>query len=83
MTLLRRVAANSGWWLAERAGALLLTLGTSVVVVRALGPAQYGELSYLLALTGLPRPRACIGARAAGRIRSSSVTSPRVGRSST
>jgi PST family polysaccharide transporter len=61
MTLLRRVAANGGWWLAERAGALLLTLLTSVVVVRALGPAQYGELSYLLALTGLLAPLAQFG----------------------
>lgn len=61
MTLLRRVAANGGWWLTERAGVLLLTLLTSVVVVRALGPAQYGELSYLLALTGLLAPLAQFG----------------------
>ena len=61
MTTLRRVAANSGWWLAERAGALLLTLVTSVVVVRALGPAQFGELSYLLAITGLLAPLAQFG----------------------
>ncbi len=61
MTTLRRVAANSGWWLLERVGALLLTLVTSVVVVRALGPAQYGELSYLLAVTGLLAPLAQFG----------------------
>ena len=61
MTTLRRVAANSGWWLVERAGALLLTLVTSVVVVRALGPAQFGELSYLLAITGLLAPLAQFG----------------------
>ena len=61
MTTLRRVVANGGWWLLERAGALLLTLVTSVVVVRALGPAQYGELSYLLAITGLLAPLAQFG----------------------
>jgi PST family polysaccharide transporter len=61
VTTLRRVAANGGWWLLERAGALLLTLVTSVVVVRALGPAQYGELSYLLAITGLLAPLAQFG----------------------
>ncbi len=61
MTALRRVAANGGWWLLERAGALLLTLVTSVVVVRALGPAQYGELSYLLAISGLLAPLAQFG----------------------
>jgi PST family polysaccharide transporter len=61
MTVLRRVAANSGWWLAERVGALLVTLVTSVVVVRSLGPQQYGELSYLLAVTGLLAPLAQFG----------------------
>jgi PST family polysaccharide transporter len=61
MTLLSRVASNSGWWLAERAGVLLLTLVTSIVVVRTLGPAQYGELSYLLALAGLLAPLAQFG----------------------
>ena len=61
MTTLRRVTANGGWWLLERAGALLLALLTSVVVVRSLGPAQYGELSYLLAVTGLLAPLAQFG----------------------
>jgi len=61
VTTLRRVVANGGWWLLERVGALLLTLVTSVVVVRALGPAQYGELSYLLAITGLLAPLAQFG----------------------
>jgi PST family polysaccharide transporter len=61
VTTLRHVAANGGWWLVERSGALLLALVTSVVVVRALGPAQFGELSYLLAITGLLTPLAQFG----------------------
>ena len=58
---LRRVAANGGWWLAERFALLGLTLVTSVVIVRALGPAEYGELSYVLALVGLLAPLAQFG----------------------
>ena len=58
---MRRVAANGGWWLAERFALLGLTLVTSVVIVRALGPAQYGELSYVLALVGLLAPLAQFG----------------------
>jgi PST family polysaccharide transporter len=60
-SILRRVAANGSWWLAERLGLLALTLVTSVIVVRALGPAAYGELSYLLALVGLLAPLAQFG----------------------
>ena len=44
---LRRVAANGGWWLAERFALLALTLVSSIVIVRSLGPTQYGELSYV------------------------------------
>ena len=58
---LRRVAANGGWWLAERFALLALTLVTSVVIVRALGPTRYGELSYVLALVGLLAPLAQFG----------------------
>ncbi|NJD31790.1 MAG: flippase [Gammaproteobacteria bacterium] len=60
-SILRQVAANGGWWLAERFGLLALTLLTSIVVVRALGPSAYGELSYVLALTGLLAPLAQFG----------------------
>ena len=60
-TLLRRIAANGGWWLAERVGLVLLTLVTSIVVVRSLGAAAYGELSYVLALAGLLAPLAQFG----------------------
>ena len=59
--LLRRVAANGGWWLAERFALLALTLVTSIVIVRSLGPARYGELSYVLALVGLLAPLAQFG----------------------
>jgi PST family polysaccharide transporter len=60
-SILRQVAGNGGWWLAERFGMLGLTLATSVVVVRSLGPADYGELSYVLALVGLLAPLAQFG----------------------
>lgn len=55
-SLLRQIAANGAWWLGERFGLLGLSLLTSVVVVRSLGPASYGELSYLLAGVGLLAP---------------------------
>lgn len=60
-SMLRRVAANGGWWLAERFGWLGLTLATNVVIIRSLGPAAYGELSYVLALVGLLAPLAQFG----------------------
>lgn len=60
-SILRQVAANGSWWLAERLGMLALTLLTSIVVVRSLGPAEYGELSYVLALVGLLAPLAQFG----------------------
>lgn len=60
-SILRQVAGNGGWWLAERLSMLALTLVTSVVIVRALGPADYGELSYVLALVGLLAPLAQFG----------------------
>jgi PST family polysaccharide transporter len=55
-SLLRQVGANGIWWLAERFGLLGLTLITSVIVVRSLGPPAYGELSYVLAIVGLLAP---------------------------
>jgi len=56
LSILRQVAGNSSWWLAERAATLLLTLLTNIVLVRVLGPAQFGELSYVLAVAGLLVP---------------------------
>ena len=58
---LRRIVSNGGWWLAERVGLVLLTLATSIVVVRTLGAEAFGELSYVLALTGLLAPLAQFG----------------------
>jgi len=60
-SIVGQVAANGGWWIAERIGMLALTLATSVVVVRSLGAAAYGELSYVLALVGLLAPLAQFG----------------------
>jgi PST family polysaccharide transporter len=60
-SVLQQVVGNGGWWLAERFAVLGLTLATSVAIVRSLGPALYGELSYLLALTGLLAPLAQFG----------------------
>ena len=53
MTTLRHVLSNSSWWLGEKVLVLGMTLVTNVVLVRTLKPAGFGELSYLLAITGL------------------------------
>jgi PST family polysaccharide transporter len=53
--------ADGGWWLADRLGVLAVVLATNVVLVRALGPAGFGELSYLLALVALLLPVAQLG----------------------
>ena len=58
---LRRIAVNSGWWLSEKAVLLLASLATSIVLVRQLGTAGYGSLSYLLAVVGLVAPLAQLG----------------------
>jgi O-antigen/teichoic acid export membrane protein len=58
---LRLILSNSGWWLADRALALAATLVTHVVLVRCLGPAGFGELSYLLAVVGLLLPLTQLG----------------------
>lgn len=56
--LLRRpvvaaVLRNTGWLLAEKALRLLLGVAVSAWVARYLGPAQFGALSYALALVAL------------------------------
>jgi O-antigen/teichoic acid export membrane protein len=61
VSALRQILANSGWWLTDRALTLAATLVTSVVLVRCLGHAGYGELSYLLAIVGLLLPVAQLG----------------------
>lgn len=58
---LQRILTNSGWWLADRGLALAATLATHVVLVRCLGAAGFGELSYLLAIVGLLLPLAQAG----------------------
>lgn len=50
------MASSSGWWLAERIVLLAATLAVNVVLSRSLGPAGYGELSYLLAIVALLLP---------------------------
>jgi PST family polysaccharide transporter len=59
--VLRSVASNGAWWVAERLALLALVLGVNVVLVRALGPAGFGELSYLLAVVALLLPVAQLG----------------------
>ncbi|MFO1298791.1 MAG: flippase [Burkholderiaceae bacterium] len=61
MTTLRHVLSNSSWWLGEKVLVLGTTLATNVVLVRALKPAGFGELSYLLAITGLLVPLTQLG----------------------
>lgn len=61
MSSLRRILANSGWWLGDRALTLTATLVTHVVLVRSLGAAGFGELSYLLAVVGLLLPVTQLG----------------------
>ncbi len=58
---LRRVAVNSSWWISEKAALLLTSLATSIALVRLLGAAGYGSLSYLLAVVGLLAPLAQFG----------------------
>ena len=50
---LRHYANNSLWILVEKGGVLGLTLLSSVIVARYLGPEQYGLLSYVFALVGI------------------------------
>lgn len=61
MSALRRILTNSGWWLGERALTLAAALLVHVVLVRSLGAAGFGELSYLLAIVGLLLPLAQFG----------------------
>lgn len=51
--LSRRVAENAGWLLADRAVRLGLGFIVGVWVARYLGPHDFGQLSYAIALAGL------------------------------
>lgn len=59
--MLRSVVRNGGWWVGERAALLAASFLTSIVLVRALGPAGFGELSFLLAVVGLLSPVGQVG----------------------
>jgi PST family polysaccharide transporter len=59
--ILRQIVSSSGWWLGERVLVLAVSLLTQVVLTRSLGPAAFGELSYLLAVVGLLWPLAQFG----------------------
>ena len=50
---LRKAAANFGWLSAERAGRFVLAALVGLLVVRYLGPARWGSLSYCTALVTL------------------------------
>ncbi len=56
-----RAFRTGGWWLADKGVALGATLISQVILVRALGSAGFGELSYLLALSSLLLPVAQMG----------------------
>lgn len=49
----RRVAANAGWLVGERAARIAVGLVVTVWVARYLGPAHYGELAFALAYAAL------------------------------
>jgi O-antigen/teichoic acid export membrane protein len=52
----RATLRTGSWWLADKACTLGATLLSQVVLVRVLGSAGFGELSYLLALASLLLP---------------------------
>ena len=56
-----RVWRNSGWLLVERATRLLLALVIGAWIARQLGPAQFGELTYVLALLAFFQATANLG----------------------
>jgi O-antigen/teichoic acid export membrane protein len=59
--LITRALSSSGWLLLERAWLLGVGLAVSIVLARALGPAGFGELNYLLAIVGLLLPISQLG----------------------
>jgi len=48
----QKAAANLGWLMVERAARLVFTVVVGFWVARYLGPAQFGELNYALAVVG-------------------------------
>lgn len=56
-----RIWSNFGWLLLDRVGRTLVALVASVAVVRHLGPADFGTLSYAVALVGIVTALAGLG----------------------
>ena len=48
----RKLARNTGWLLLQAAGSKLLSFALNIIVVRYLGTAGYGELSFAMAFAG-------------------------------
>jgi len=57
----RQVAANSGWLLLDKLMGAMLGLLVGAWVARYLGPAKYGQLSYVLALLALFQAACMLG----------------------
>jgi len=58
---LQAVAANTGWLMADKLTRILVSLIVGAWVARYLGPAQFGELAYALALTAFFQAVANLG----------------------
>ena len=74
-----RVGAGSwiregGWWLAERWTSLIAAMAAQIVVIRIVGPAEYGQIAYPLAVLALLLPLVQWGA--AGLVGKSLLASP-------
>lgn len=50
---LTRILSNTSWMMAEQIIRMAVNLVVSVLIARHLGPAQFGQLSYAIALTSL------------------------------
>lgn len=50
---MQAATANLGWLVVEKAVRLVFTVGVGFWVARYLGPAEYGELSFALAIVGI------------------------------
>lgn len=61
---LKSIISNSGWLLFEKALRLLLGLFVSAWVARYLGPAEFGELAYVIAFISFFQAVATLGADA-------------------
>lgn len=62
VTTRQRYSSLGRWWLGERIASLLVGLAVQITLVRSLGVASFGEVSYLLALIALLTPISQAGA---------------------